>query len=188
MCPSEDEDIPTAVQPRRKRRRLVAAPGPTPPLVSPPAAAAPVSVSVPVPPMPPASPIIAPVADASVSVNVSAGPGPTGAGADPPRGDRVDLGLTHATLQAFGDRGTTRYYRRWFVTCPLHVGCTRSRTISTGHTRMGAHEPLAFLGVWLERGAECETRDQHMRVRILSSDCADYMRRRRWTGTRLLVG
>ena len=182
---SDKEDL--AEQPLRKRARrgtlapqvapaplrpapatpLVAAPGAP---ATPDLAALPDTLTLPVPVAPPA-PDVSAGAASSATASVAAAP-PV----------REHLGPAEAVFQTHGEQGTKGAYKRWFVACPFHTDCSRSRTVSAQHTHLGEREPLGYLAVWLDRGSALVNREQHMKLRIRPNDPAieAYMRARGW--------
>ena len=131
----------------------------------------------------------APIADAS-----SAAPAPEGLEEDvrpaslaeaAPRaqglGTLVDMveGLP-VRVEERGVEGALGYYRRVFVTCPLHSApgaMPRRVRRNTGLRQigqLGLHEPLAYLGAWVLAGARCASRAEHMLLKPSDADTRAY--------------
>ena len=67
-------------------------------------------------------------------------------------------------FERHGALGQPGSYRRVKVKCPRHHACWGTRSFSSRLAKasgLGDQEPYAFLGVWLRRGAECATREEH---------------------------
>ena len=79
-----------------------------------------------------------------------------------------------------GVEGAPGYYRRVFVTCPLHSApgstpCRVRRNTGLRQTgQLGLHEPLAYLGAWVLAGARCASRAEHMLLKPSDADTRAY--------------
>ena len=73
------------------------------------------------------------------------------------------------------------YYRRLFVTCPLHSlsGAPPRRVRRNTGTRqtaqLGVREPVAYLGAWLGATGACATREEHMLLKPSHADTRAYV-------------
>ena len=79
-----------------------------------------------------------------------------------------------------GTEGAPGYYRRIFVTCPLHtlpgaMPCRVRRNTGRRQTgKLGVQEPLAYLGAWLAAGSACASREEHMAVKPSDAETRAY--------------
>ena len=76
------------------------------------------------------------------------------------------------------------FYKRCIVFCPLYNSvhwspdghpCRKKRNIDISKGVDGVKSALAFCGVWVRRGAQCEARDPHMRFRPSQQDIDNYL-------------
>ena len=88
------------------------------------------------------------------------------------------------TQDTHSEVGAPDYYERFCVQCPIasHGSqCAKRRNIGIAQTaHFGAKEPLAFLGVWLRKGASCSDRVSHIACRPTLSEVEQYMREHQW--------
>ena len=79
-----------------------------------------------------------------------------------------------------GIEGTLGYYRRICVTCPFHtlpraLPCRARRNTGPRQTaRLGVHEPLAYIGAWLERGSSFSSREDHVAFKPSDAETRAY--------------
>ena len=79
-----------------------------------------------------------------------------------------------------GMEGMPGYYRRIFVTCPLHtlpgaMPCRVRRNTGRRQTgKLGVQEPLAYLGAWLAAGSACASREEHMAAKPSDAETRAY--------------
>ena len=73
------------------------------------------------------------------------------------------------TSSGHGVLGYPGSYRRLHVVCKFHRGCGAQRSFSTKLARWAGvpeeHEPLCFLGAWLKKGRDLDTKAAHMKYR-----------------------
>ena len=79
-----------------------------------------------------------------------------------------------------GMEGAPGYYRRIFVTCPLHTSpgslpCRLRRNTGPRQTaKLGIHEPLAYLCAWLAAAPGCASREEHVAHKPSEEDTRAY--------------
>ena len=79
-----------------------------------------------------------------------------------------------------GFEDTSGYYRPICVTCPFHtlpraLPCRARRNTGPRQTaRLGGHEPLTYIGAWLERGSSFSSREDHVAFKPWDAETRAY--------------